>query len=109
MDIPNNVDNCLLFKKNIEYKWARFIQASKISKRLIIMFFSNLTLALIPKHLSYKNVDKIKIPLIKLLYDKVNWWIRSLSIRLITTNVALNKYLIYYLDIIPAIQFLIGH
>ena len=24
-DIPSNIDNCLRFKNNIEYEWARFI------------------------------------------------------------------------------------
>ena len=34
----------LLFKNNVEYKWVRFMQASKMTKGSMIMFFSNPTL-----------------------------------------------------------------
>lgn len=39
------VNNCLLFKHNVEYAWAKFIQDSKMSKSLISKFFINLNLA----------------------------------------------------------------
>ncbi len=51
-DIPGDVDNRLPFKNNIEYKWARFMQASKMTKGSITMFFSKPTLAPMRKHLS---------------------------------------------------------
>ena len=44
-DILNDADNCLLFKNNVEYEWARFMQASKMTKRLMTIFFSNPILA----------------------------------------------------------------
>lgn len=53
--------NCLLFKNNVEYTWAKFIQASKMSKSSIDMFFNNLDLALMQQYLSYKNVNKMRI------------------------------------------------
>lgn len=37
----------------------------------MIIFFINSNLALIQKHLSYKNVNKMKISLTKLPYNKV--------------------------------------
>ena len=67
-DILGNVDNCLPFKNNITYK---FIQTSKMMKKLITMFFSNPTLALMREYLSYKNVDKMGALLTELLYGKV--------------------------------------
>ncbi len=73
------------------------------------IFFSNPTLAPMREHLSYKNVDKMRTLLIELTYDNVTWWTRSLSIRSVTTDVAPKEYLMYYLVIIPAIRFLIGH
>ena len=109
MDIPGNADNCLPFKNNIEYEWARFMQASKMTKRSMTMFFSNPTLAPIWEYLSFKNVAKMRALSIKLLYDKLTWWTRSLNICSIIANVAPKEYLMYYLDIVPAIQFLIGH
>lgn len=54
-------------------------------------------------------MDNIKALLIKLLYSKLTQQIESLNISLITVDMALKKYLMYYLDIIPAIQFLLGH
>ena len=44
-NIPGDVDNCLLFKSNVEYKWVSFMQASKMTKESIIIFFSNPILA----------------------------------------------------------------
>ena len=44
VDILGDVNNCLLFKNNVEYEWVRFIQASKMTKRPMTIFFSNLTL-----------------------------------------------------------------
>lgn len=43
----------------------------------------------------------------ELSYSKVMWWTKSLSICSIITDVALKKDLKYYLNIIPAISFLI--
>ncbi len=85
------------------------MQVSKMMKGSMTMFFSNLILAPMREYLSYKNVDKMRALLTELLYSKVTWWTRSLSIRLITVNVAPKEYLMYYLDIIPIIRFLIGH
>ncbi len=45
IDIPTDVKNCLPFKKNVEYKWTRFMQASKMTKKLMTIFFSNPILA----------------------------------------------------------------
>lgn len=67
--IKNN--NCLLFKNNIEYAWARFMQTSKITKRSMTIFFTNPDLAPMREHLSYKNADKMKVLLIELPYSKV--------------------------------------
>ncbi len=108
-DIPGDTDNRLPFKNNIEYKWARFMQASKMTKGSMTMSFSNPTLSPMLEHLSYKNVDKMRALLIELPYDKVTWWTRSLSIHSVTADVAPKEYLMYYLDIIPAIRFLISH
>ena len=38
-------DNSLLFKNNVKYAWAKFMQDSKITKRSIEMFFNNRNLA----------------------------------------------------------------
>lgn len=70
-NISNNANNCLLFKNTIEYEQARFIQVNKMIKKLIIIFFSNSTLVSMWKHLSYKNIDKIRALLTKLSYNKV--------------------------------------
>lgn len=48
--IVNN--NCFLYKNNIEYVQAKFIQASKITKGLIKKFCKNLDLVLIWKYLN---------------------------------------------------------
>ena len=47
------------------------MQASKIIKKLMIIFFINPNLAFMKKCLSYKNINKMRILLIKLLYDKI--------------------------------------
>lgn len=61
------------------------------------------------EYLSYKNVDKMKALVTKLLYSKITWWTRNLSIALVNLDVVSKKYLMYYLDIIPVIQFLISN
>lgn len=53
-------NNCLLFKNNIEYLWAKFIQVSKMTKKSIAMFFNNSDFGTYAGHLSYKNVDKMR-------------------------------------------------
>ena len=93
----------------MEYAWAKFMQTSKMSIGLMGMFFNNPDLAPMQQHLSYKNVNKMRALLTELPYVKVTWWTKSLSIRSVIADVALNEYLMYYLDIIPAICFLIGH
>lgn len=85
------------------------MQASKMTKRSMRMFFHNPDLAPMRKHLSYKNVDEIRALLIELPYGKVICWTKSLSICSVIADVAPKEYLMYYLDIIPAIRFLIGH
>lgn len=51
MDITNisviEDKNCLTFENNLEYVWARFMQACKMTKESMTMFFTNLDLALI--------------------------------------------------------------
>lgn len=51
----------------------------------------------------------MQILFIEILYDKVIWWIRSLSRCSVIADIPLKKYLIYYLDIILAICILIGY
>lgn len=99
----------LHLKINVKYAWARLMQASKMIKRSMTMFFTNSDLALMWEHLNYKNVDKIRALLIELPYDKIIWWAKSLNIASVTADVVPKKYLIYNLDIIPAIQLLIGY
>lgn len=49
-DIVMNIDNnCYLFKKNVDYAQSKFLQASKMSKRLMGIFFSNPDFALMQK------------------------------------------------------------
>ncbi len=72
-DIPGDADNQLPFKNNVEYEWARFMQVSKMTNGSMTICFSNLTLALMQEHLSYKNVDEMKALLTELLYSKVTW------------------------------------
>lgn len=47
--------------------------------------------------------------LTELSYDKITQQIKSLSIYSVIANMALKEYLIYYLNIILATYFLIGH
>ena len=102
-------NNCHPFKNYIDYIWAKFLQASKMLKRSISMFLSNLNLTLIEKQLSYKNADKIRVSLRDLQYSKRMWWTKSFNIISVIANVTLKRYLIYYLDIIFAICFLISY
>lgn len=72
MDIPiDQNNNCHLFKNNMEYAQAKFIQASKMSKKSMDIFFNNSDLALIQEYLSYKNGDKMGALLRKLSYGKI--------------------------------------
>ena len=80
-----------------------------MTKRLMGIFFNNLDLAPMREHLSYKSVDEMRALLTELLYDKVTWGTKSISIYSVTANIVTKKYLIYYLDIIPAICFLISY
>lgn len=45
----------------------------QISKKLINIFFNNLNLILMQQYLRYKNLDKMRKLLKKLLYNKVIW------------------------------------
>ncbi len=85
------------------------MQDSKMTKRSMRMFFNNPDLAPMREHLSYKNVDEMRVLLTELPYGKVPWWTKSISIRSVIADLAPKKYLMYYLDILPAIRFLIGH
>lgn len=102
-------DNRFLFKNNIEYAWAKFMQVNKMIKRLMGIFFNNPDLAPMWKYLSYQNVNEMRTLLTELVYDQDILLIKSLNIYLLIANMALKEYLIYYLDIIPAIYFLINH
>lgn len=73
------------------------------------IFFNNLNLALMQQYLTYKNINKIQLLLIKPPYGKVTWWIKHLNIHLIIADMALKKYLIYFLNIIFTIYFLINY
>lgn len=79
-----------------------------MTKGSIKMFFINPDLALIWKHLSYKSVDEMRALLTKLPYSKVIWLTKSINIGLVIADVAPKNYFMYYLDIIPAIHFLIS-
>ena len=57
------------------------MQDSKMTKESMGIFFNNPDLAPIWEHLSYKRVDKMRALLTELLYDKVTWWTKSISIR----------------------------
>ena len=73
-DIPfKQNNNCFLFKNKIKYARVEFMQISKILKKSIDMFFNNPNLAPIQQHLSYTNIDKIRMLLTKLPYNKVIW------------------------------------
>lgn len=72
INIPDVEDkNRLLFKNNVVYVWARFRQASKMTKKLMTIFFTNPNLTLMQEHLSYKNIDEMRTLFIELLYSKV--------------------------------------
>ncbi len=49
------------------------MQANKMTKGSMTMFFSNHTLASMREHLSYKNMDKMRALLIELPYGKITW------------------------------------
>lgn len=49
------------------------MQASKMTKRSIIIFFINLNLVFMQEYLSYKNMNKMEALLIKLSYGKIIW------------------------------------
>lgn len=51
-------DNCLTFKYNVEYAWARFMQVSKMIKESIMMLIINLNLVLMREHLNNRNLNK---------------------------------------------------
>lgn len=59
------------FINSVNYTWAKFLQASKILKESIDMFFYNPDLALMQEQLSYKNVVEMRALLIKLAYSKI--------------------------------------
>ena len=73
------------------------------------IFFNNPDLAPIREHFSFKSVDEMRALLTDLLYAKITWWTKSISIRLVITDLALKKYLMYFLDIRLAICFLINY
>lgn len=85
------------------------MQANKMRKRSITIFFNNLNFISMQKHLNYKNINKIRVLLTKLPYSKVTWWIKNLSPHSVTIDIALKEYLICYLDSISIIQFLISY
>lgn len=65
-------NTCLLLKNNIEYIQAKFIKANKMIKRSMTTFFINSDLVSIQKYLvNYKNIDKIKVLIIELLYSNI--------------------------------------
>ena len=73
-DIPiKQNNNCIPFENNVVYTWTRFIQTYKMLKGLIDMFFNNFDLAPMQKHLSHKNINKMRTLLTKLLYGSVIW------------------------------------
>lgn len=73
-NIPIDQDNnCFLLRNNVIYAYAKFMQAGKMSKKLIDMFFNNLDLIPIQQHLNQKNKNKMKALLMKLSYGKVIW------------------------------------
>ena len=72
-DIPGDTNNCLSFKNNVEYEWARFMQVCKMTKRSMTMFFNYPTLAPMREYQNYKNMDKMRALLTELLYGKIIW------------------------------------
>ncbi len=63
-------DNSLLFKNNVEYALAKFTQDNKMTKRSMGMFFNNPDFTPIGEHLSYRNIDEMKVLLTELPYGK---------------------------------------
>lgn len=63
---------------------------------------TNCNLVFMQEYLNYKNMDKMRVLLTKLLYSEIIWWTRSLSIYLIITDLVSK-------DITLAIQVLISH
>lgn len=57
VDVNNNYHP---FRLNIDFAQAKFLPTSKISKKSIYIFFSNLDLTSMQEQLSYKNVDKMQ-------------------------------------------------
>lgn len=70
VDTSSDIDNCPLFKNNLEYIWIGFMQASKILEESMIIYFTKPDFAPIQKHSSYKIVDNMKSLLTELVYDK---------------------------------------
>ena len=62
------------------------MQDSKIIKSSMGIFFNNPHLTPKQEHLSYKNVDEMKVLLTKLPYAKIIWWTKSVSIYLLIIN-----------------------
>ena len=85
------------------------MQDLKMSKRSMKRIFNNPDLVPMREYLSYKSIDKIRVLLTELLYGKVTWWIKSISICSVIANMAPKKYLKYYLDISLAICFMISY
>lgn len=73
------------------------------------MFFNNFYLVFMQKHYMYKNINKKRAFLIELPYNKITEQTKKLNIRPVIANIALKKYLIYYLDIISAIRIKISY
>ena len=48
-------NNGLLFKNNVEYAYTKCMQDSKMTKKIIRIFFNNPDLASMQEHLSYKT------------------------------------------------------
>ena len=66
------------------------------------IFFTNPNLASMQEYISYKNVDIMRVLLIKLPDGKLTWWNRGLSICSTIADVTPKKFLIYYLEFISA-------
>ena len=66
VDVNNN---CPLFRHNVDYAWAKFLQVSTMLKESMGIFFSNSDLAFIQQWLSYKKVDQIRALFTELPYD----------------------------------------
>lgn len=51
-------DNCLIFENYVKYIWTRFMQASKMTKSSMTIFFINPDLASIQEHQVTKTLIK---------------------------------------------------